>query len=445
MDDDFLTGDSEDAVAWLTGAPLRPSAGTLSTRRAPGLRGVPTEAAVAALEAVPSMLEALPALLAAAVGRTGSGWESTSTASWPGSEAAPSWEGAEAEQGWDGATGEDPLPAPETWEYLEPGWDVEGAEDLGSEAEAGFIAVAGVLIPAAELGLGIFDRLQQHVFNGSFQVTSTPATYIHNPSPTGLAVQRRTFRFPVTAHHPRYFIDTQTFWFDVTLEYDGFNVRRVSVTEDRGRSSSLVSSTFSITFTPSAYTPSNEPVSAVAYSISGRWDPVGSGDESFSGRFVVDAAGRLTGLQVSSGQGWVRAGALTQSGGGPVPRPTTARHVTTVHFDPAGSATLTQDKIRHVHSWFTSLPSAVQAEVRRGAQTIRATGRASTTGTVQQNQALARRRADAVARVLRDLAGTSARVDVEVHGELGARTPDAQEAPGERRVDLEVAYQVYQL
>lgn len=429
MDDDLLTGYSEDAaVAWLTG------------EATPGRRTIPTEAAVGALEAVPPLLEALPVLLdalrrsAEAAPPTWSG-----ESAYRSGEAAGGW-GGEAAPGWDGtAYLEDPLPAPEVWEYLEPGWDA------GTEAEAGFIAVAGVLIPAAELGLGVFDRLQQHVFNGSFQVTSTPSSYIHNPSPTGLAVQRRTFRFPVTAHHPRYFIDTQTFWFDVTLEYDGFNIRRVAVTEDRGRSSTLVSSSFSITFSPSAFTAPNEPVSAIAYTISGRWDPVGSGDESFSGRFVVDAAGRLTGLQVSSSQSWVRVGALTQSGGGAVPRPTTARHVTTVHFDPAGSATLTQEKIRHVHAWFTGLPAPVQAEIRRGAQVIRATGRASTTGTVQQNQALARRRADAVARVLRDLAGTAARIDVEVHGELGARTPDAQEAPDERRVDLETQYQVYQL
>jgi outer membrane protein OmpA-like peptidoglycan-associated protein len=172
---------------------------------------------------------------------------------------------------------------------------------------------------------------------------------------------------------------------------------------------------------------------------------VGRGDESFSGRFVVDAAGNLTGLEVSSSQQWVRHGTLTQSGGGPVPRPTRAVHLTAVHFDPSGSSTLTQDKIRHIHSWYMGLPTVVQAEIAKGTQPIRLTGRVSTTGTVQQNQALARRRADGVAKILRDLAGTSARIDVEVHGELGARTPDAQEAPDERRVDLLCEYQVYQL
>ena len=435
-DDDLFTGSAEDdAVAWLTGESV------LAPQRRGG--APPTEAAVAALRVVPPLLEAFPVLIDALVrsstGRAGvrpgesTGWDGS--AGWDEAAGAAWGEAFAAEQ-------TEALPAPELWETAEPGWDDDGG---ASAAEVGFIAAAGALVPVAELGLAAFGTLREHVFNGDFSVTATPATYIHSPSPTGLAVQRRTFRFAVDAHHPRYGIDTQTFWFEVALEYDGFNIRRLAVTEDRSRSSSLHASSFTITFTPSAYTAPNEPVAAVAYSISGRWDPVGRGDESFRGSFVVDAAGTLSGLQVSSSSNWVRHRGLTSTGGGPVPRPTTARHVTTCHFDPSGSHTLTQDKIRHVHSWYTGLPTAVQAEIRKGTQVVRLTGRASTTGTVQANQALARRRADAVARVLRDLAGTSARIDIEAHGELGARTADGTEAPDERRVDLLCEYQVYAL
>jgi hypothetical protein len=48
--------------------------------------------------------------------------------------------------------------------------------------------------------------------------------------------------------------------------------RAVPIIEDRARSSTLVSSDFSINFVPSAFTAQNEPISAIAYSISGRWD-----------------------------------------------------------------------------------------------------------------------------------------------------------------------------
>lgn len=329
---------------------------------------------------------------------------------------------------------------PETlWEYVEATPFHEQ-----DEAEVAFVAAAGVLISAAGLGLSIFDRLESHLLKGSFSVNAAGASYIHNPSPRGLAIQTKVFTFPITAFHPRYGISNQTFWFNVTLDYDGFNIRRVAIIEDRGRSSTLISSDFSINFVPSAYTAQNEPVATIAYGISGRWDPIGRGDESFDGQFIVDAAGAMRGLRVSSSQRWVTIGQLGETGGGPVPVPTKATHVTEVHFDPAGSHRLTEDKIRHLHGFYQGLPSAVQAEIRAGTLPIQLLGRASTTGTVQQNQQLARQRADAVAAILRDLAGSSAQITISAHGELGARTADSVENPNERKVEISIEYTVYQ-
>jgi subtilisin family serine protease/outer membrane protein OmpA-like peptidoglycan-associated protein len=330
-------------------------------------------------------------------------------------------------------------PSPESlWEYVEatPSHDQD-------EAEVAFVAAAGVLISAAGLGLSIFDRLESHLLSGKFSVNAAGSSYIHNPSPRGLTIQTKVFTFPITAFHPRLGISNPTFWFNVTLDYDGFNIRRVSIIEDRGRSSSLISSDFSINFTPSAYTAPNEPVSAIAYGISGRWDPIGRGDESFDGQFIIDAAGAIRGLRVTSSQRWVTVGQLTETGGGPVPRPTTAMHATDVHFDPAGSYRLTEDKIRHLHTFYQGLPSAVQDEIHAGTLPIQLLGRASTTGTVQQNQRLARQRADAVAAILRDLAGSSAQITISAHGELGARTPDSVEDPNERKVEISIVYTVY--
>ena len=151
----------------------------------------------------------------------------------------------------------------------------------------------------------------------------------------------------------------------------------------------------------------------------------------------------LRGLQVSSSQSWVRAGQVTESGGGPVPRPTTAVHATDVHFEPSGSHRLTEQKIRHLYSFYQGLPSSVQAEIRAGTLPVQLTGRASSTGSVQQNQQLARQRAEAVAAVIRDLAGSNAQMTISAHGELGARTADAVEDPNERRVEVNIEYTVY--
>jgi hypothetical protein len=411
MTNEFLSENSEsEALDWIVDPPYRAAYGESD------LAG---EAAAAALAAVPGLISSLPSLIEAL------GHSSDLPRIGPyGTEVF-----------------ESDVSQDELWEYVGPSeWGDEGEPE-----NAAFIAVAGALISAAQLGIAVFDRLESHLLSGAFSVTAASASYIHNPSPRGLTVQTRVFTFPITAHHPRIGIGTQTFWFKVTLEYDGFNIRRASVVEDRGRSSTLVSSDFSITFTPAAYTAPNEPVAAIVYNVNGRWDPIGRGDESFDGRFVLDAAGNLRGLGISSSRTWVRSGAVSQTGGGPVPRPTRAVHTTDVHFDPAGSARLTQERIRHVHGWYQGLPSAIQAEIRTGNLPIQLVGRASTTGTVQDNQRLARQRADAVAAVLRDLAGSTARITISVHGELGARTADAQEDPAERRVEITCEYQVYRI
>ena len=387
----------------------------------------------AALSALPAFIEATPSLAAQLGSDALAGWGPEAVAE--GTTGDPAWFGPTSESAADWSTESASEPG---WEYVE----ATPATD-GDESEVAFIAAAGLLVSAAGLGLGIFDRVESHLLKGSFSVESSGSTYIHNPSPQGLTIQTKVFTFPVTAFHPRYGFSDQTFWFKVTLDYDGFNIRRVSVVEDRGRSSTMIGSDFSIKFAPSAYTAPNEPVSAIAYTISGRWDPIGRGDESFDGGFIVDAAGNLRGLRVSSSQRWVTAGRLTETGGGPVPRPTTAAHLADVHFDPAGSHRLTEESIRHVHRYYQGLPQAVQAEIRSGALPIQIVGRASTTGTVQQNQDLARRRAEAVAAVLRQVAGSTAQIVVSVHGELGARTADRVESPDERRVEMSVQYTVY--
>lgn len=322
-------------------------------------------------------------------------------------------------------------------------YGIDPEEVAAPEAAPAIIAVAGVLISGANLGLGVFDRLERHLLSGAFEVTSHAASYIHNPSPRGLTVQTRTFAFPISAHHPRVGIGTQTFWFRLTLEYDGFNIRRASIVEDRGRSSTLVSSDFKITFAPSAWSAPNEPVAAVAYNISGRWDPIGRGDEGFDGRLIIDAQGNLRSLRVSSPQRWVWHGRATQSGGGPVPRPTRARHPFTVSFDRPGRTQLSDASIRAIHGFYNGLPSAVRGEIAAGRIPVRVTGRASTTASVERNQTIARQRAAAVAATLKDLAGSAARIEIAAHGELGARTPDNREDPAERRADILIEYDLY--
>ena len=93
-----------------------------------------------------------------------------------------------------------------------------------------------------------------------------------------------------------------------------------SIVEDRGKSSDLYASSFSISFTPSRYSAVNEPVTQIVYNIQGRWDKIGRGDESFDGRFIIDSQGNMSGLTINAPQRtvWI-AGPIKAEGGGVVP------------------------------------------------------------------------------------------------------------------------------
>lgn len=319
-------------------------------------------------------------------------------------------------------------------------------DDGGGEAEAApaFIAVAGAVISAAQLGIAVFDRLERHALSGSFKVTSQAASYIHDPSPSGLRIQTRTFRFELSAHHPRYGIGSQTFAFVVTLEYDGFNIRRLSVVEDIRRSSTLVGSDFHISFTPSRYSSTSEPVTKIAYNIQGKWDPIGSGEESFDGRLLVDSQGGMSG-RINSPRRWVgfKAG-IRASGGGPVPQRRRVRYTSYVLFEREGQTRLSEAMRRHLHGWLTArLPEAVRNEIRAGNVEVQVSARTSTTGSVDTNRRIAHSRARSVEGAVRDAAGSRVQVNVRAPGELEAATPDRTPAASERRVDLAVPITIY--
>ena len=319
----------------------------------------------------------------------------------------------------------------------------QAEDDLGEVAPA-FVALAGTVISAAELGLGVFDRLEKHALSGSFSVSSQAASYIHDPSPSGLVNQTRKFHFALIAGH-KWPVSNQQFHFILTLEYDGFNIRRASIVEDRGKSSDLYMSDFNISFTPSRFSAVNEPVTQIVYNIQGRWNPPGVGDESFDGRFIVDSQGNMTGFAINAPQRYVAIhGAIKSEGGGAVPRKRLKRFLTHVLFDKPGDIKLSQHMIKHLHNWATALiPAAIRAEVAKGNIPVIVTGRASTTATVQKNQEVARARAATCAKIITDVVGSSTKIEARVAGELEAKTGDKIEAPEERRCDLEIAVTEY--
>lgn len=292
-------------------------------------------------------------------------------------------------------------------------------------------------VAIAGLGLAVFNTGRQVFFQGDVEGSATPASYVHPNTPPDTPAHRINAEFELNAHHPRYGFDRQHFWFRLDTDVNGYDIKAASITLLRDRSSELTASSFSVSFQPLARSGPNEAVAHMVFIIEGRWDPMGRGDVSFSGELHLKADGTMT-LSVSSERNWVRGGTFTNVRRTPLPGPIVVTPFWDVQFSPPGSDTVSDTAIRELRGWYDRLSAELRGRIERGDVPIELNGYASTTGSVADNQALARRRAENVQRVLGDFAGSTARFRVVVHGETRARTGDNVESPEERRVRVSV-------
>lgn len=171
--------------------------------------------------------------------------------------------------------------------------DFDDSVDLG-----GPLAVAG-------LAVAVFDAATPYLTSGSFSwKTNTPIDYLR-PWPLGTrpVFKPAAVHFRISAHHPRYFIDTQHFWFELLYDYNGYDLRDINIHGLLNKSSSLIASTFFAAFSGRPYSEERDPA-VVRFRIEGTWDPVGSGATSFSGYLEVRAGGGLR-FWVGSENEWV--------------------------------------------------------------------------------------------------------------------------------------------
>jgi outer membrane protein OmpA-like peptidoglycan-associated protein len=301
-----------------------------------------------------------------------------------------------------------------------------------TSSEAGPLAVAG-------LGIAVFNLGRALATSGDLAFESQGASYVHQGTPPDLQFRRYTTDFRIDAYHVRYGFDWQHFWFRLSFEYNGYDIRNASVNLLEGRSSSMIMSTFSIRFSPQSYSAVAEPVARIVYNISGKWDPVGTGVFSFSGELHVGADGTAR-ITIQSEEDNVRAIEFTKPviTALPVPAKITSRGDVTF---PVRSADLSSDSVGRIKGWYEGLPQNVRQQVASGATPIDLHGFASTTGSVVFNQGLSRARVEAVQRVLRDFTGSNAKFNVYAHGETGPH--DETEDAAQRRVSMEATYYVW--
>jgi peptidoglycan hydrolase-like protein with peptidoglycan-binding domain len=193
-----------------------------------------------------------------------------------------------------GGTGGKPVP------YIRRKLGTAGRSELEYDDE---------LVEGVGLGLAAFSAGRDFLSSGDLSVQAdTNASYVHSNTPVNLLFSTRSIEFKITAHHPRIGIDTQEFFFRLSFDFNNYDLRNVSISVLRDKSSSLFSSDFDISFKASSHSLPNESVARIAYNINGRWDPVGLGDVSFEATpfLVISADGGVQPKQIDSERNWVQ-------------------------------------------------------------------------------------------------------------------------------------------
>lgn len=161
-------------------------------------------------------------------------------------------------------------------------------------------------VSIAGLGVSIFSAATPFLTGGSFSwQTNTPINYKHNWSGRQPPrYKKRTMRFRMIAHHPRYGIGNQNFWFRLSYDFNGHDLRDVEIVGLPMQSSRLTASTFRVKFEGRPYSEETNPVAEIKFNISGDWDPVGSGIAGFWGDLFVKADGSAQ-YSIQAEDNWV--------------------------------------------------------------------------------------------------------------------------------------------
>jgi hypothetical protein len=135
-----------------------------------------------------------------------------------------------------------------------------------------------------------------------FSVTSNTASYIHQNSPSDKTFSKRSCQFLISTYSCDSYCSDMLigeYWFQVEFQYNGNDLRMVSITPLFGKSKFnqgplFQSDEFTIIFTPKPKSAAAEPVAEIIYDFSGTWNHKYRGIISnFKGTITVSANGKV--------------------------------------------------------------------------------------------------------------------------------------------------------
>ncbi len=308
-------------------------------------------------------------------------------------------------------------------------------------------APAPALGPVAviELGAAVLSLGRDLFTGGSFSTQSSVVNYIHQNTPLSqkFVTCKRRFKFSAAKPGgplPLTFIKAndlgEKFWFELSYEYNGNDLRNVAVEPLMNKSSTLNKSEFKIAFTGNSYSPEQAPVAEVVFRASGTWkawDPIPFMDTlvSFSGNLYVRADGSARIANFKSEKDLVWYGDITNSClvakpyVPPPPKVPVRKYFSLPVLFPFDKHAVSETDAKRIHDWVGTWPGTTRDKVAKGEITVTIEGFASKPGQVFYNLDLSERRAESVKNILRKFSGSNTKFDLRSQGALSQNLPGA--------------------
>ena len=298
-------------------------------------------------------------------------------------------------------------------------------------------------VAAVELGIAVLTTVRDLFTGGNFSTQSSVVNYIHQNTPLSqkFVSCKRMFKIlaakpggPLPLEYKKKYEVAEKFWFQLSYEYNGNDLRNVAVEPLVHKSSTLNKSEFKISFTGNAYSPDQAPVAEVVFRISGSWkawDPIPFMDTvvSFWGNLYVRADGSARVSDFGSEKNLVWYGDLTNSCSvakpyvPPPPKVPVKKYFSLPILFPFDKHDVSPTDVKRIHDWRDSWPSTTREKVARGEIPVTIEGFASKPGGLLYNIELSGRRANNVMTILRKFAGSNTKFDLRSQGALTQNLP----------------------
>jgi hypothetical protein len=163
-------------------------------------------------------------------------------------------------------------------------------------------------VSAASLGVAVFEAGRSYANSGNLYHNGNTPSYMHERTPAEATWEKVVTELQLQAFHPRVGWDNQHFYYRLSYERNGYDIRNAQVDVLRDRSSGMYTSTFGSTWSGQTHSRPTASVAEIAFNISGEWNPHGRGHVSWWGQLVLSAAKGGSSYQsftVGSEQDWV--------------------------------------------------------------------------------------------------------------------------------------------